>query len=904
MITFKSLSKNPGAIHPTVIRLAFDGVDRLDVDDQGDLVLRVGRGEIRQHKPVVYQDIDGVRTEISGRYLIRDHQQVAFHVGDYDASRPLTIDPVLVYSRNLDRAEDLGLDIAVDAAGSAYVTGRPFCCGDGVFVAKMNADGTLACFTILSNGWSNPVGGASSRIALDGLSTDDVVYLTGTTGGNFPTTNAFQPIFGGGSTDAFVAKLNSEGRLFYATYLGGDEDDVGRGIALEPNCSPNCRVFVTGATNSTNFPTAVPDDAQPWQTYDDSGTQGHFGVPVEGDHRIDAFVLKLHPESSPPIRYLRTFGDLGDDRGFDIAVSPFCAEHCDAHVTGVTASPFFPIVEGFDDAGFLDLACGPIDFDPDCVQSRGLPDVFVAKVNHPGDALIYSTVLNLSSGGPGGGGGGPESCDGTFCGGVGGDGTDLFGPAIALQIGENADQNPEFSPNACVTGTSGPFVAKLDPMPPPPPPQLVADAGPDQIVEATSLTAATVTFDGTGSINPNPDGGELAYFWTVCDEPQQGEADLRPCREHGPLVGDFYGPKPTWELPIGTTEVELFVVENSDPDPLNNGDADRVLITVTKREHNGLPVADAGPDQTCILQEGEGEACQVTPDGSGTKDPDGDPVRYNWEYTEQTLILTQVDPVVSLSVAGSPHTITLSVYDDFDLDADPSSDTVDVIVKINHAPVLVPDALLPEMVIPCIGPAENVKFDASAVFSDPDGDALTFTWEVKLGGNVVYSETDVNLDLDVPLHPGIYQVTLTANDLKGGINSADGLVDIQADKPPTLSLSLSPDTINANNHKMVAITAMITVADACDAARDAAPGVELLSITSSDPDNGTGDADTPNDIQDADVGTDDRGFSVRAERSGNVGGRVYTVTYEATDAIGNSTEATATVTVPHDQSGS
>ena len=184
------------------------------------------------------------------------------------------------------------------------------------------------------------------------------------------------------------------------------------------------------------------------------------------------------------------------------------------------------------------------------------------------------------------------------------------------------------------------------------------------------------------------------------------------------------------------------------------------------------------------------------------------------------------------------------------------------------------------------------------MFSDPDGDPLIFTWEVKLGEDVVHSSTGVDL-LDVRLHPGIYQVTLTADDDKGGITSAVGLVEIQADTtPPTLSLSLSPDVINANHHKMVAIMAMIEVDDACD------PMVTLLSITSSDPDNGTGDADTPNDIQDANVGTDDRSFSVRAERAGNGGDRVYTATYEASDALGNTTEASATVTVPHDQSGS
>ena len=252
---------------------------------------------------------------------------------------------------------------------------------------------------------------------------------------------------------------------------------------------------------------------------------------------------------------------------------------------------------------------------------------------------------------------------------------------------------------------------------------------------------------------------------------------------------------------------------------------------------------------------------------------------------------------MSLSVAGSPHTITLFVYDDFDPADSPSSDTVTVIVEVNHAPVAA--AHLPELVFDCNGPqGRNVNLDAS-VFSDPDGDALTFDWVVQeIDGPVTHTAN--GFDLNVLLAPGQYRVTLTADDYRGGITSAAGLVTILADTPPTLSLSLSPDMINANNHKMVPINATITVHDACDVD----PRVTLLSITSSDPDNGTGDADTPNDIQDADVGTDDRLFSVRAERAGTGAGRVYTVTYKATDASGNSTVASAEVAVPHDQSGS
>jgi hypothetical protein len=87
--------------------------------------------------------------------------------------------------------------------------------------------------------------------------------------------------------------------------------------------------------------------------------------------------------------------------------------------------------------------------------------------------------------------------------------------------------------------------------------------------------------------------------------------------------------------------------------------------------------------------------------------------------------------------------------------------------------------------------------------------------------------------------------------------------------------------------------ATIAVGDACDAK----PSVRLVSITSSEPDNGLGDGDTPDDIQGAAFGTDDREFQLRAERSGPGNGRVYTIIYQAEDASGNTAEAQAIVTV-------
>ena len=104
------------------------------------------------------------------------------------------------------------------------------------------------------------------------------------------------------------------------------------------------------------------------------------------------------------------------------------------------------------------------------------------------------------------------------------------------------------------------------------------------------------------------------------------------------------------------------------------------------------------------------------------------------------------------------------------------------------------------------------------------------------------------------------------------------------------SVSVSPDELWPANHKYVNVTATVVVSDNFDAN----PTVELVSITSNEPDDGLGDGDTANDI----VIVDDFHFKLRAERSGGGNGRVYTITYKVTDACGNSAITTVTVTVP------
>ena len=245
---------------PKIITLGFEGADKLEVDAQGDLVLYADGGEIRLHKPLVYQDIDGVRQAIAGSYVLFPQtpdprlqtldarpQQVGFQVAAYDFNRPLIIDPVLSYSTYLGGSGgDSGSDIAVDFSGNAYVTGSTSSLNfplmnplqttnrgsNDVFVAKLNPTGTALLYSTYLGGSSHDFG---NSIAVDASNS---AYVTGSTASNnFPTASPLQPAFAGGALvvgDAFVAKLNATGDvLVYSTYLGGSGADGGNSIVVD-----------------------------------------------------------------------------------------------------------------------------------------------------------------------------------------------------------------------------------------------------------------------------------------------------------------------------------------------------------------------------------------------------------------------------------------------------------------------------------------------------------------------------------------------------------------------------------------------------------------------------------------------------------------------------------------------
>lgn len=189
----------------------------------------------------------------------------------------------------------------------------------------------------------------------------------------------------------------------------------------------------------------------------------------------------------------------------------------------------------------------------------------------------------------------------------------------------------------------------------------------------------------------------------------------------------------------------------------------------------------------------------------------------------------------------------------------------------------------------------SVTLDGTAS-TDPDEDILTYTWT--WSGN---STTGATPTFTLPL--GTHTITLTVDDGKGGTATDTVNIAVEDNTPPEISVSVSPDTLWPPNHKMVICTPTITLSDNCGADPTT---VQLFSVTSNESDAAYAydpvlDIYTSEGYTDDDIQIVNGDIYLRAERSGEGDGRIYTITYRAADASGNSANASATVTVPHNQ---
>jgi len=357
--------------NPNSIKLAFGGADKLEIDGQGNLEVKLGEDEVLFHKPYCYQGSKEEGEEIDGRFLLVGRNSVAFKVGSYDRARPLVIDPSLSYSTLIGGSKEVGgQDYVEDEAGNIYFAGAvgggdaftvdPYQASYGgggadAYVGKLNAAGTAVVYATY-------LGGSGSDGVVD-IATDrhGNVYIVGSTvSSDFPLKNPLQPKYGGGSEcmgDAFVAKLNSDGSaLLYSTYLGGSKEEDAQGLGVD--AAENA--YVMGCTNSSDFPIK-------------SAFQGTMkGV-------CDVFLAKLNA-SGTALVYSTYLGGNGADASLcygegDLAVD----DNGCAYLTGTTDSADFPIKNAFQTS-----------------YGGGHYDSFITKFNPSGSDLIFSTYLGGS----------------------------------------------------------------------------------------------------------------------------------------------------------------------------------------------------------------------------------------------------------------------------------------------------------------------------------------------------------------------------------------------------------------------------------------------------------------------------------------------------------------------------
>jgi hypothetical protein len=361
---------DPG-VDPSVITLAFDGTDPLELDSDGNLVTQTAGGRIVLSRPVVYQEREGERQPVSGDYALLGNLQAAFRLGAYDRSRRLTIDP------SAESEADQMIDVTpggrvttavilpasqrvfttdgdADSDGNIYGVGftaaddfptampyQPMRAGvEDWVVWSVDPDGPALR-------WSTYLGGnASDRASGLVLGADGSTYVVGSTQSvDFPTAGTpAQPQIGSiGLNDAAVVRLGPTGELLAGTFVGGSADDLGNDIDVDPTGN----VLITGSTTGS-FP-VTPD-----------AFQSTFGG------LIDAFVARLDA-SLGAIVHSTFLGGSGVDVGHAIAAGSMS-------VAGQTFSPNFPLLN------------------PEQETYGGNGDGFVTRLDQNG-SLVFSTYV-------------------------------------------------------------------------------------------------------------------------------------------------------------------------------------------------------------------------------------------------------------------------------------------------------------------------------------------------------------------------------------------------------------------------------------------------------------------------------------------------------------------------------
>ena len=423
---------HPGA-DPSHIVVSHEGIEGLEVDSTGEMVLHTAIGDLRDAAPSASQ---GPGSKVPCQFVPRGPRSYGFVCDGWDRTRTLVIDP-LIYSTYVGGSNgSSGQEIATDASGNAYIAGYSssddFPTTPGAFdpvgthplsdviIFKLNSTGTDLIY-------STYVGG-SERDHGYGIAvspTGQAVVTGNTQSDDFPTTAGAFDETHNGSYDAFVLLLDPTGSsLEYSTFIGGSPssgggggggrgkkggggssggNDHGRAVAL----NSSGEAVITGNTDSTNFPT----------------TSGAFDTSHNGDFDVFLCLLSLDGSALLSSTFL---GGSGLDQARGVALDGAG----DAYVAGYTASNGFPTTGGAYDT-----------------KKSGGNDAFVAKIDISGSALVYSTYI-----------GGRKSDQGTAIA--------VDGSGNAYLTGQTLSNNFPTTSGAYQTSIAGPqdaFVTKLNP---------------------------------------------------------------------------------------------------------------------------------------------------------------------------------------------------------------------------------------------------------------------------------------------------------------------------------------------------------------------------------------------------------------------------------------------------------
>lgn len=360
--------------NPSAIVLNVHGAKGLKLAPDGALLIAAANGDLRQKPPLAYQHFGKERKEVKAQYKILSDNRYTFELADYDHSRPLVIDPVLLFSTYLGGIHDDHLQgIDFDSKGNAYIVGwsasEDFPVTGSAFqperkdlgsyeydavLVKLSPSGNLLYSTFIG-GSGNDYGGFVQ------VTDTGAVWMTGQIGSSdWPVTDDASQAEFGGCYDLVLTRVNNDGSdIEYSTYYGGSGScigDSGNDFASNFLTDADGFLYINGSTGSPDFPV----------------TDGAFQT-TYGGANLDGYAAKFSADGKSVI-YSTFIGGNGEDRFLgDIDGAGR------AHLTGRTRSSNLPMAEN----AFNDTRAG------------GSDSVYLV-LSADGSALEYSTLLGGS----------------------------------------------------------------------------------------------------------------------------------------------------------------------------------------------------------------------------------------------------------------------------------------------------------------------------------------------------------------------------------------------------------------------------------------------------------------------------------------------------------------------------